>query len=228
VTRKQPLVPVRERKERSPSKDAWRKLALFHLSRDEEKACGLVHYAKCMSMKSQLDWQLQIKKNLFFLCVKVILASFLVSCSSVCTVCFNLILNFYFLKQYNNIRISTLFCCTDHFTFPHITVTNLFNKTPTITRGLKKYRLETLPALLDHITLRGADIIANCKLVEKLFRVHTPWELINDLLWPCRQMISLCDNHFSSCLFPRFEGDKYVFHNVAIFRSGTLHEVTDV
>jgi len=31
--KKRALVPVRERKERSPSEDVWRKLALFHLSK---------------------------------------------------------------------------------------------------------------------------------------------------------------------------------------------------
>jgi hypothetical protein len=56
----------------------------------------------------------------------------------------------------------------------HITVLNLFNKTSTITHGLNKYPLETLPAILNHITLRGADNIANCKLLEKLPHLHTP------------------------------------------------------
>lgn len=178
-------------------------------------------------MQSEKDWQLKIMKNLFFLCVKVILTSILISCSSVCTVCLNLILHFYFSKGYN-IRILTLFSCTVNFTFSNIPVTNLFNKTSTKTHGLKKCRLETLPALLDHITPRGADNIASCKLVEKLFRVHTPWEFINDLLRLCRRLWSL---YATTILGPDFSCDFKViniFDKMAIFSSCTLHEVTDV
>jgi hypothetical protein len=178
-------------------------------------------------MKSEFEWQLQIKKNLFFLCVKVILTSFLGSCSSVCTICFNLTLKFLLLEivEHQNLNFVLLHC---QFHVSYITVINPFNKLSPIAHVLKKYRLETLPGLLGHITFRGADNIANCKLLEKFFRLHIPWEFINELFRLCRQMISLCDNHFSSRLFLRFQGEKCVFHKVAILRSGTLHEVTDM
>jgi hypothetical protein len=48
------------------------------------------------------------------------------------------------------------------------------------TYGLKKYCLETLPKLLGHITLRGAESMASCKLLGKLLRLHTQWGFIND------------------------------------------------
>jgi hypothetical protein len=39
--------------------------------------------------------------------------------------------------------------------------------------GLKKCWLETLPAPLGHITIRGADNMVGCKLLGKLLLPHT-------------------------------------------------------
>jgi hypothetical protein len=51
------------------------------------------------------------------------------------------------------------------------------------THGLKKCWLETLSALLGHITLMGADNVASCKLLGKLLHFHTQWDFINDLFF---------------------------------------------
>jgi hypothetical protein len=76
------------------------------------------------------------------------------------------------------------------------------------THVLKKCWLETLPALLGHITLRGADNMASCKLLGKLLYLHTPWNFINDLFCLCRQKICLSNNHDKSWLFLWFQGEE--------------------
>ena len=48
------------------------------------------------------------------------------------------------------------------------------------THGLRKCCLETLPAPLGHITLRGADNMASCQLLGQLLLLHTQWDFIND------------------------------------------------
>jgi hypothetical protein len=47
--------------------------------------------------------------------------------------------------------------------------------------GLMKCWLETLPAPLGRITVRGADRMASCKLLEKFLYLHTQREFINEL-----------------------------------------------
>jgi hypothetical protein len=49
------------------------------------------------------------------------------------------------------------------------------------TPDLKKCRLETIPALLGHITVRGAENMASWKLLGKLLRLYTQLGFINDL-----------------------------------------------
>ena len=41
--------------------------------------------------------------------------------------------------------------------------------------------METLNALLGHITVRGANNMASCKLLGKLLQLHNQWDFINDL-----------------------------------------------
>jgi len=40
-----------------------------------------------------------------------------------------------------------------------------------------------LPALLGHITLRGSENMASCKLLGKLLHLHIHWDFINDLFF---------------------------------------------
>jgi len=47
--------------------------------------------------------------------------------------------------------------------------------------------METSPALLGHITLRGSENMASCKLLGKLLRLHIQRDFINDLFCLYRQ-----------------------------------------
>jgi len=58
-----------------------------------------------------------------------------------------------------------------------------FTNNTSCTHELKKCWLETLPALLCHITLRGADNMASCKLLGKLLHLHTQQHFISDLFF---------------------------------------------